>query len=487
MRSTLRRLPARARRAAAPLLVALLAASPALAQTAPTGQRPAQPVPATPAAPAAPAPAEVQPVSQPGAPIDVDRVVAVVGATPILFSELADEVNSRRARGLQIPADPAERAKLERDVLTEMIDAELLVQKAIEEKVEVTDEELNRTVDRQMQQVRGQFPNENEFRSELRKAGFGTPEDYRKRQLELLRRSELQREVVQKLRREQKLAPSPVSDQELTEAYEQSKATLPKREAQIGFRQIVVPTRPTAEAKKAARAKAESLLVEIAKGGNFEQIAKRESMDPGSGAQGGDLGWNRRGQMVKEFDEMMFALPVGRVSPIVETSFGFHIIRVDRAQPAEVKARHILIRPALDSGGVTRAKLEADSVRAALEKGADFDSLSTRHHDPVENGSLPEFARDSLPPAYAQAIGNAGVGTLVGPFAIDDPANKAQKFVVLKVTMSVAAGDYPEAEVKQRLREQVSEAKTVRKLIDSLKKATYVSVRLDGSERTAAR
>jgi peptidyl-prolyl cis-trans isomerase SurA len=210
-------------------------------------------------------------------------------------------------------------------------------------------------------------------------------------------------------------------------------------------------------------------------------------MDPGSKEQGGDLGWNRRGNMVKEFDEMMFALPVGRVSPIVETSFGYHIIRVDRAQPAEVKARHILIRPALDSGGVQRARLEADSVRAALEKGADFDSLAARHHDAVENGSLPEFPRDSLPPAYAAAIGNAGVNALVGPFAIDDPANKTQKFVVLKVTMAVPAGDYPESTVKQRLREQVSEAKTVRKLIDNLKKATYVSVRLEDPPRTAVK
>ncbi|MGZ8415094.1 MAG: peptidylprolyl isomerase, partial [Gemmatirosa sp.] len=177
---------------------------------------------------------------------------------------------------------------------------------------------------------------------------------------------------------------------------------------------------------------------------------------------------------------------VGRVSPIVETSFGYHIIRVDRAQPAEVKARHILIRPLIDSGGVQRAKLEADSVRAALERGADFDSLATRHHDQVENGSLPEFPRDSLPPAYSQAIGTAGVNALVGPFAIDDPANKTQKFVVLRVTMSTPAGDYPEAVVKQRLREQVSEAKTVRKLIDNLKKATFVAIRLEDGPRTAA-
>ena len=60
--------------------------------------------------------------------------------------------------------------------------------------------------------------------------------------------------------------------------------------------------------------------------------------------QGGDLGWNRRGPMVPEFDRVMFALNPGVLSPSWRP-FGYHIIRVDRVQPAEVKARHILHPP----------------------------------------------------------------------------------------------------------------------------------------------
>ena len=455
-------------------LVGLLAPGSGAAGLQP--QPPATPTPPAPPVATAQLPAGARQAADP--PLEVDRVVAVVGTTPILYSELLDELLMRRARGLQLPEDSADRVRVEREVLGEMVDAELLVQKAKDEKVEVSDDDLNRTIEQQMKEIRSRFASETEFRTELRRSGFGTPEDYRRRQLELLRRGEYQREVVQKLRRDQKLAPSPVSEGELDEAYQQSKATVPKREAQIGFRQIVVAPKPTPAARQAARAKAESLLVEIARGGDFELIAKRESMDPGTKELGGDLGWNRRGKMLKEFDDMMFALPVGRVSPIVETAYGYHIIRVDRAQPAEVKARHILIRPVIDSADAVRARLEADSVRAALAAGADFDSLSSRHHDPVENGSLPEFPRAELPGSYASAIGEGGVGALVGPFAIDDPANKTQKFVVLRVTMATAAGEYPESEIKARLREQLSEAKTIRKLIDNLKKGTYVSTRL---------
>jgi peptidyl-prolyl cis-trans isomerase SurA len=404
--------------------------------------------------------------------------VAVVGTAPILYSDLLDEINTRRAYGLQLPADPAARAKLERDVLGEMVDAELLVQKAREEKVEVSEEEIGKQVDDNLKQIRSQYPSETEYRNALRANGFGTPEDYRKRQIEALRRRNMQQEVYQKLRKDQKLAASAVSDQELDEAYAQSKASFPKRDAMVSFKQIIVAPKPTAKAKAAARAKAESLLVQINKGADFAELAKKFSQDPGSGAQGGDLGWNRRGAMVKEFDEMMFALPVGRVSPIVETPFGYHIIKVDRAQPAEVKARHILIIPQRDTADVRRARLEADTVRALIAKGADFDSLAAKHHDAQEFRALPDIPRDSLPPAYRTALGTAGKGALVGPFPIDDPRSGLQKFVVMRVTQATAEGEYPEAEIKARLREQVSEGKTMRKLVDSLRKATYVSVRL---------
>lgn len=413
------------------------------------------------------------------APTNIDRVVAVVGTTPILYSELLDEINMRRATaGLQVPADSAGREKLYQNVVNDMVGAELLVQRAKQEKIEVDDDEISKQIDAQLKQVRTQFPSETEYRAALQANGLGTPEEYRKRLVDALKRSRMQQDLLQKLRRDDKLPGSPVTDQELDEAYKQNLGHLPKREATISLKQIIVAPKPTAKAREAARAKADSIEVELAKGGDFAQIAKRESQDPGTAAQGGDLGWNRRGHMLKEFDDMMFALPVGRVSPVVQTAYGYHIIKVDRAQPSEVKARHILIIPKLDTADQTRARLEADTVRAALARGANFDSLAARHHDPLENLNLPDFDRAQLPPAYAAAIGDKGAGTIVGPFPIDDPRTGFKKYVVLRITNAVSAGDYTPAEIKARLRETVSDAKTYRKLVDSLRKATYVSIRL---------
>ncbi|GJG88227.1 hypothetical protein tb265_34080 [Gemmatimonadetes bacterium T265] len=464
------------------LYAALASTALGIPALAPLGRAAAQAAPTARPASVASSPtvrASATPATAPVAPVDVDRVVAVVGTTPILYSELLDEVNMRRAsNALQIPADSTAREKLYRDVLNDMVGGELLVQRARQEKVEIDEDQLTKQVDDQIKQVRTQFPSETEYRAALRANGLGTPDEYRKRLLETLRRSRMQQELLQKLRRDEKLPGSPVTDQELDEAYQQNLGHLPKREATVSIKQIIVAPKPTAKARAAARAKADSDEVELAKGGDFAQIAKRDSQDPGSAPQGGDLGWNRRGAMLKEFDEMMFALPVGRVSPVVQTAYGYHIIKVDRAQPSEVKARHILIVPKLDTADQTRARLEADTVRAALARGVDFDSLAARHHDPLENLNLPDFNRAELPAAYSAAIGDKGAGALVGPFPIDDPRTGLKKYVVLRITNAVAAGDYPVSEVKARLRESVSDAKTYRKLVDSLRKATYVSVRL---------
>jgi peptidyl-prolyl cis-trans isomerase SurA len=247
----------------------------------------------------------------------------------------------------------------------------------------------------------------------------------------------------------------------------------------VTFRQVVIAPKPSEEARKRARAKADSFLVEIRKGGDFEQIAKRESMDMASKPQGGDLGWNRRGVMVPEFERVMFALPPGQVSPVIETPFGFHIIRVDRVQAAEVKARHILITPTIDSSDVATAKQEAQLVATQLRAGAGFDSVVAKHHDPAEEkGILQPFVRDSLPASYASALAGRKAGDVTEPFELLNPRGTAKWAVVQLVTVN-EAGEYNEAEIRDRIRSQLVAERATRSLLDDLRKQTYVSIRLE--------
>jgi peptidyl-prolyl cis-trans isomerase SurA len=409
--------------------------------------------------------------------LPIDRVVAVVGDQPLLWSDVLTAINQRRAQGLQLPTDSAAQAALARSVLGELVDEEILVQKAKELKLDASDADVTSAADRQIKQVRAQFPSDDEYRNELKKAGLGTPEEYRKSLIEQYRRQNIQQKAFAELRKQAK--PVNVTDEEINAAFERSKTELQKRPATVTFRQIIVAPHASPEAKAKARAKADSLLAEIRKGGDFEQIAKRESMDPGTRQLGGDLGWNRRGSgLVPEFEQMMFALRPGEVSPVIETSFGYHIIRVDRVQAAEVKARHILIAPVIDSADVARAKTEADSVAAQWRRGVPYDSLVAKHHDPTEEkGVLQPFPRDSLPASYVAALDGTKAGDITEPFQLANPRGQP-KYAVLQVVTATDAGVYKESEIRDQIRAQLSEEKSIRQLLDDLRKQTYVSIRM---------
>ena len=121
-----------------------------------------------------------------------------------------------------------------------------------------------------------------------------------------------------------------------------------------------LPRPITAADSAAAKAKAEALRAEIAKGAKFEDVARRSSADTGSASQGGALGTAARGSTVPAFDAAAFSLPIGIVSPPVLTPFGYHLIRVDARKGDSVTAHHILVRIQ-----------QSDSVASATDRRAD--------------------------------------------------------------------------------------------------------------------
>ncbi|HEX7940737.1 MAG TPA: peptidylprolyl isomerase [Gemmatimonadaceae bacterium] len=407
----------------------------------------------------------------------IDGVVAVVGDQPILHTDVEERLGTLRAQGQQMPTDSAGQARLYKQIIDQLIDEELLVHQAKVEKIEVSDNEISADVDRQLSQIRGRFASDAEFRTQLRGAGFGTPDEYRRWLLDQARRQQLQQKLFDKLRQESKLAPAPVSEAEIDSFFQASKGQIEKMPATVTYRQIVITPKPSAKADSLALAKAESLLAEIRRGGDFAQIAKRESMDPGTKELGGDLGWHRRGEFVPEFDRMYFALPPGQVSPVIKTTYGYHIIKIDRAQPAEVKGRHILIRPEVDSADVSRARLQADSVAALWRKGANYDSLVARYHDAAEEKLMPEpFPKSQLPKEYQTAIGDHKAGDILDPFEIEDKSRGVPKFFVLELTSVSSEREPTLADYRERIRDQIAQQKGIRRYLDNLRKQTFVAV-----------
>lgn len=420
----------------------------------------------------------------------LDRIVAVVGSRPILLSEGIEAVNALRAQGQPMPRDSAGQFALLRRVINDLIDNEVVITVARGYKADVTDEDVARDVEDQYNNAHKQFPSEAEFRDALRRDGFGTPEDYKRMLRESAKRFKLQQMGFDSLKAHGRMsAPVQVTEAEVNAAFDATKDRLARRPETVAFRQIVLAPRPTAAARAAARAKAESLLVQLGAGADFANVAKRESMDPGSRDQGGDLGWARRGSgFVPEFERVIFSLPPGQLSNLVETSFGYHIIRVDRVQPAEVKSRHILITPQLDSMDVARARALADTVLQLWQSGTSYDSLAARYHDPAEERSLLDgYPVDSLPAAYRPALEGVGISEFTKPFEIPDPRTGLPKIGIMQVLDRREGGEYTVADWKDRIRSQLTQEKQIRRALDQLRREQYVRILFDEPVPAAAK
>jgi peptidyl-prolyl cis-trans isomerase SurA len=409
--------------------------------------------------------------------IVVDQVVAVVGNRPILASQVDEELFSRQAQGVKLPDTPEGLESVRRQVVSTIIDEELLVQQAIRDTaITVTDQEIADGVEQQVRKVRGNFQSEVDYTEELRKAGFQTPEEYRRWLTDQQRRAALQNRLIDKLRTDGKLKAVAPTEQEMREYFEAQKGNLGNRPATLSFRQIAITPKPTDDAKARSRVQADSIVLELRRGADFATAARRFSQDPGSREQGGSLNWFRRGVMVPEFERVAFSLRPGTISDPVETPFGFHIIQVERVQPAEVQARHILLTPAVDSANVDRARSLAESIRARILAGAAFDSLQRIHHDHSAEREAENVPVDKLPEAYSKVIAQADSGTVLPVFGIPGSSGREQ-FVVVQVIGRRPEGDIRYEDVKDRIRQQLGQELAIRRYIDRLRQGTYVEVR----------
>jgi peptidyl-prolyl cis-trans isomerase SurA len=414
----------------------------------------------------------------PGAtPVVLDRIVAIVGTRPILYSEVQERLLLMRGEGVQLPTDSAGLTALRRQITEQLVGEELVIQEARRDTaITVSETEVQSAVDRIARQIRDQFSSELEFQRQLRQTNFVTVDEWRRWLAEQQRRQILREAYLAKLRREGKLRPIPPTEEELQEAFEQVKGTLEPRPATVSFRQVVVRAMPDSQALRDAFALADSLRTLLSTGADFGLLAGQFSADTASAERGGDLGWFRRGQMVREFEEIAFAIRPGVVSHPIQTSFGIHIIQVVRREPAEVHARHILLRPELSEAQIEGARLLADSVADALRAGAPFDSLARLYDDPEEDRVVESFPEDQLPPVYRDALAGLAEGDRTAPFRLE--SSGTVKYVVAQLNTRSLGGDWTLDQVRDQLSQRLGQRAAERRLLEQLRERTYVDVRI---------
>ena len=424
-------------------------------------------------------------MAQAGAPLrcdtlaTIDRVIAVVGDAPILTSQVEEEIFTQRAQAGKLPTAPAEFRALCRQVVSDLVDAELMVQVAQRDTaIKITDQEIADGVDQQFRNVRQRFTSEVDFKAELARSGFQTPEEFRRWLSDNQRKAALRNRLVSKLKDEGKIKAVQPTDKEMRDYFAIYGEQLPHRPATLSFRNIVITPRAQGTAMARARQQADSIVAELRKGADFATAARRFSQDPGSKEQGGDLGWFRRGQMVAEFEATAFRLKPGVVSDPVETPFGFHIIQVQRIQPAEIQARHILITPEIGATEADSAQALASNVAEALRAGASFDSLSQLYHDAGEERQAEDVPITQLPEEYAAGVGAADSGVVVAPFPIRKELGLRRKYVVLQVMRRRGEGAILYDDVKDQIRRKLSDDLAVRNYLDKLRRSTYVDMRM---------
>lgn len=268
---------------------------------------------ATPATPEAPAPPKPMPAQLP-------TVLAKVNGEAVEKWEFDNALKGVEARA-GAPVPPEKRDEVLRGLLDQLVAFHLLAQESRARKLDVTDAD----VEKQFTQIKSGFPSEDAFNQGLAQQGLTVDQLKMQTRTRMLVSKVIEAEVASKVN---------VPDSEVDAFYKQNTERFKQNESvHASHILIAIPQNATPAQKTAAKASAQAALKKIRGGADFAAVAKETSNDS-SAQNGGDLGFVPRGQTVPAFEEAAFALKPGTVSGIVETPFGYHIIKVHEKRPA---------------------------------------------------------------------------------------------------------------------------------------------------------
>jgi peptidyl-prolyl cis-trans isomerase C len=252
-----------------------------------------------------------------------EPAVATVNGVRILMSDLDMEMQKemRDNPEIQTSKDLAARRQLRKKVLDYLIDQELIVQEGKKAGLEPQQEQI----DTEFGKIKNRFPSQDAFEQVMKKQNM-TEERLR----EIIGCAFIVKNVL-----EVKIEPlaKPVTDKDVADYYEAHKGEFAEPE-EVRARHILIKLSSEAsdEEKTYSKKEMQAILEEAKSGADFAELAKKHSQCP-SAIRGGDLGYFARGDMVKPFEETAFALEPGQISDIVETEYGYHIIRLEDRKP----------------------------------------------------------------------------------------------------------------------------------------------------------
>ena len=398
---------------------------------------------------------------------EVDGIAAIVGDQIILKSEIEtnyEELKASAALGENITRE---------DILILLIEEKLIIEKAERDDITASEGEIQMQLERVMKNIISQFPTYQDFLKVLQNEGLtvdGLKERYR---------SQIAKQVVRdKLLQQAVFSKIDVSEYEKRNYYETNLDSFPDRPKMVKIAEIAIKPAMGSESLDQALREIEDIQDELNKGADFETLAQTYSDCP-SAAQGGDLGYFSRGQMVPEFEETAFELEIGEVSEPVLTEFGYHLIRIDDKRDGEVKARHILVEAAMSDSDKEKITQLIDEVYQKLQDGADFMECAIEYSIPTEETGeevvIDEYPVDQMAqiPQIGTYINDLEEGEFTEALEIDDT------YYIFKNIGYAEPRPYTYDEITPQLEQIVYQQKqqeAINEWIEKLKSEIYVKV-----------
>ncbi len=352
----------------------------------------------------------------------LDEIVAVVGDEIILDSDVRAQMYM-----LQQQFPEMDDSTLYERAFESVLENKLIIAKAQEDSIEVTEDEVDQRLDYQIALLVQQFGSEKRVEDVY---GLSIAE-IKRRFKEQMRKQLMGEKLLQ-----QKLATVKVTPSEVETFYRRYQDSLPLLSAAYELYHIVRFVQPDSTVRDSIVALLRKIRDTIIAQQNFTAMARRWSQDAISAPEGGDLGWVRRGELVPEFEDVAFRLQIGEVSEPVETPFGYHLIQVTEEQGEQRHIRHILLKVEQGQREEQQTLRLLDSLRQAALSGASFEELAKQYsQDELTRpygGYLGRIPVEKLPEPMRAVLDTLPEGGITPPLKYEAGGDKAAYHIVWK-------------------------------------------------------
>jgi peptidyl-prolyl cis-trans isomerase SurA len=404
--------------------------------------------------------------------VEGDRIIAIIGNDIITESDFQYQVQLYARQNRLTEISPV----LAQQIFQSMVTNKMILAKAEQDSIIVTEEEVNRELDSRIKSMIEQFGSQERLEQTY---GMSIPK------IKILLKEDLEKNLkIDKLKRKKFQGGIRVSEKEIQDFFNIYRDSLPNVSEEFEIAHIFLERKVSDEEKKEAKRIAELILDSIKHGVDFSELAKRNSGDSVSAANGGDLGYAKKGTFVKEFEEAVFSMSPGEVSEVVETQFGYHIIKLNEKQGDKVKSQHILIKfPKFESSDFETINFLKE-LKSRIEKGEiTFDSAAKQYSQDVETSSkggyLGKVPIEQLDSISAEILKNTSQGQITDPLRIGDDINYGYEIYKLinvypphKISMDE---DYDRI---KSYAEAYKENQEVEKWINEIRESIYVDIKM---------